>query len=162
MLHATPSVCTHIKENLDAGQQEHQLLLDDCDGVLTGSPNVAVEEVPREAERQRELGRLVGRDETKCWDLGDLAGGDDGSNQKEDNDAEDEAYHDRDDAIQLAKAQHDEGKIETGPLGNAVEDEDPVSGEEDEQREQARRLCERGGTKMWVWGEGQVLDTECG
>ena len=39
-------LCTHIKENLDAGQQEHQLLLDDCDGVLTGSPDVAVEEVP--------------------------------------------------------------------------------------------------------------------
>ena len=76
---------------MDAGQQEHQLLLDDCDGVLTGSPNVAVEEVPREAERQRELGRLVGRDETKRWDLGDLAGGDDGSDQKEDKDAEDEA-----------------------------------------------------------------------
>ena len=27
-----------IDEDFDAGQQQHQLLLDDCDGVLTGGP----------------------------------------------------------------------------------------------------------------------------
>ena len=83
-------LCTHIKENLDAGQQEHQLLLDDCDGVLTGSPNVAVEEVPREAHPDAQLGGLRGRDESELGNLGDAAGGDDGSDQKEDKDAEDE------------------------------------------------------------------------
>ena len=72
-------------------------------------------------------------------------------------------HHDRDDAVQVAKAQHVERICTVVVVDNAFVDEDPVSGEEDEQREQARRLCERGGTKMCgEGGAGPRVDTECG
>mmetsp|Transcript_26576 Transcript_26576/g.77294 ORF Transcript_26576/g.77294 Transcript_26576/m.77294 type:complete len:300 (-) Transcript_26576:1152-2051(-) len=50
----------HIEEDLDAGDQELKLILDDRDGVLAGGPDVREEEVPREAVHQSQLGGLLG------------------------------------------------------------------------------------------------------
>ena len=110
---------------------------------------MAVEEVPREAEHDAHLGGLLGRDEADLGDLGDTAGGDDGSDHEEEKDAENERYHDRDDAVQLAEAQHVERICSLSAniiivLDDAVEDEDPVCGEKDEKRRQARRLQKKG------------------
>ena len=63
------------------------------------SPDVAVEEVPREAEHDAQLGGLLGRDEADLGDLGDTSGGDDGSDHEEEKGTENERYHDRDDAV---------------------------------------------------------------
>mmetsp|Transcript_21933 Transcript_21933/g.70662 ORF Transcript_21933/g.70662 Transcript_21933/m.70662 type:complete len:317 (-) Transcript_21933:107-1057(-) len=69
----------YVEKDFDVRQQLLELTLDDLDGVLTGRPDVAVEEVPREAHPDAQLGGLLGRDETDCGDLGDATGGDDGT-----------------------------------------------------------------------------------
>ena len=44
---------------------------------------MAVEEVPREAHHDAQLGGLLGRDESDRGDLGDATGGDDGADEEE-------------------------------------------------------------------------------
>ena len=95
----------HVEEYLDAGQQLLQLILDDRGGVLTSRPirsgvhsgerlpvlpqvhscrpYVAVEEVPREADRQHQLWWLLVRDEANRGDFGDAAGGHDGTDEED-------------------------------------------------------------------------------
>jgi len=97
----------HVKEDFDAGQKLLQLVLDHRDSVLTSRPYVAVEEVPRHAFPEHQLGGLLGRHEPNRGDLGDAAGGDDGADKEDDESSADEHRHGDDDGRIVWPAQNE-------------------------------------------------------
>ena len=111
------------------------------------SPDVAVEEVPREAHHDAQLGGLLGRDEADPGDLGDAAGGDDGADEEEGEHDCNEDDHRVDNHIEAAEAEDCIGIIDPGALLDAEEDGAPVGAEEEKEKH------ETGGD-----GEHVVLD----
>ena len=131
------AACARVEEDLDARQQDLELPLDDRDGVLTGTPDVAVEEVPRDAHPDAHLGRLVGRDEADRGSLLGVAGREDGADEEEDQRGADEDEHRVDDAGQVIEAEDCISIVDAGALNDSEEDGGPVRGEEEEEEHEA-------------------------
>ena len=144
------------------GQQQLQLVLDDRGGVLRErrpplqtahtshewcsrgdhlprAPDVAVEEVPLEPVREGQLGQLLGRDEAKRGQLGDATGGEDGTDEEEDEDCADQGYHRVDETRQAAEAEDVGGVGSLVPLLDAEENGRPVGAEEEEEEHETGR-----------------------
>ena len=102
------------------------------------SPDVAVEEVPREASPDAHLGGLLGRDESDRGDLGDAAGGDDGADEEEGEHDCNEDDHRVDNHIEAAEAEDIGGICSLVPLLDAEEGGAPVGAEEEQEEHEAR------------------------